>query len=157
MGRGAFLIFAKQAHLLTKACDCPAIDAVFWAAVGFVEASAAGEQLSGTLQQADFSQFCTAVQAIASYQQKSVECTPEMLQAFTEQHLIPLLQKHAGQVPEPCLLMWEDAYVDACVSSFRERLQQPFEYYSQAARGTQQYLIDRFEILRSAGLSSLQS
>lgn len=152
MSRGAFVIFSKQAQLVSHACDIPTIDAIFKAAVGF-GASVEGEPVSGALPtQADFSHFNTAVQAIAARQQSADECTPEILQSFAQTHLTPLLRnKLSGEVPEPCLLMWEDAYVDACSSSFRERLQLPFNYYSQAVRSTQQYLIDRYARVQALG------
>lgn len=138
MGRGAFLIFAKQAHLVSDILDTPAIDVIFKASVGFSESSD-GKALGG------FSHFNTAVQTIAAHQQNADECTPEILQSFAETHLRPLLsKKHRGEVPEPCMLMWEDAYVDACSSSFRDRLRQPFKYYFHAARGTEQCLVDRY-------------
>jgi hypothetical protein len=48
-------------------------------------------------------------------------------------------------LPQPCVIMWADSYVDACTSSFRARLHQPFQYYSKADRVSKQFLIDRFD------------
>lgn len=130
-------MFAKQVIVLTDSLDSLAIDAIYRAAVN------CGEDHNGP-QQASFSQFCTALQAIAALQQNSGSCSPEMLQSFTEQYLEPFLnQIHAGQVPVPCRTMWDDSYVNACTGPFRMRLQQPFKYYSQSTKRTAQNLIDR--------------
>jgi hypothetical protein len=153
MSRGAFLILSKQANLVTESCDSPVINEMYRAALGIGGgARAEGQQdySSTQMHRAGFRQFCTAIQAIAARQQQSNVCDSEMLVAFAER-LRPLLtHKHAGVLPEPCMVMWEDSYVDACISSFRAQLQQPFQYYSKADRSTQQYLIDRFDAILCA-------